>query len=68
METINELENTLRQLDKTYGTVLEVGAGTGYLTLGMLADSEFDHAVISDISPEMWKLPGRAWRAAHQKS
>ena len=40
------------------GTVLEVGAGTGYLTLGMLADSEFDRAVITDISPQMLKIIG----------
>jgi SAM-dependent methyltransferase len=35
------------------GNVLEIGAGTGLLTLGMLAESEFDQAVITDISPNM---------------
>jgi SAM-dependent methyltransferase len=35
------------------GEILEIGAGTGLLTLGMLASKEFDRAVITDISPEM---------------
>ena len=35
------------------GNVLEIGAGTGLLTLGMLAESKFDQAVITDISPNM---------------
>jgi hypothetical protein len=40
-------------LPENLGKVLEIGAGTGLLTLGMLELSEFDSAVISDISPEM---------------
>ena len=35
------------------GTVLEIGAGTGLLTLGMVTKSTFDRAVITDISPAM---------------
>jgi ubiquinone/menaquinone biosynthesis C-methylase UbiE len=35
------------------GTVLEIGAGTGLLTLGMITDSDFEHAVITDISSDM---------------
>ncbi len=36
------------------GTILEIGAGTGFLTLGMLNDVEaYDFAAITDISPRM---------------
>jgi ubiquinone/menaquinone biosynthesis C-methylase UbiE len=35
------------------GDVLEVGAGTGLLTMGMLDSCSFERAVITDISPEM---------------
>jgi SAM-dependent methyltransferase len=35
------------------GTVLEIGAGTGLLTLGLVADSDFERAVVTDISPDM---------------
>ena len=38
------------------GTVLEVGAGTGFLTIGMLQQSTFQRAVITDISPAMLTL------------
>jgi ubiquinone/menaquinone biosynthesis C-methylase UbiE len=38
------------------GTVLELGAGTGLFTLGMLTQSGFDHAVVTDISPAMLRL------------
>lgn len=38
------------------GTVLEIGAGTGMLTLAMVAESDFDRAVITDISPAMLAL------------
>jgi ubiquinone/menaquinone biosynthesis C-methylase UbiE len=38
------------------GTVLEIGAGTGLLTLGMLANSRFDLAVVTDISHQMLTL------------
>lgn len=38
------------------GNVLEIGAGTGLLTIGMLAGSRFDSAVITDISPQMLQI------------
>jgi 2-polyprenyl-3-methyl-5-hydroxy-6-metoxy-1,4-benzoquinol methylase len=38
------------------GTVLEIGAGTGMLSLGMLKDSEFETAIITDVSREMLHL------------
>jgi 2-polyprenyl-3-methyl-5-hydroxy-6-metoxy-1,4-benzoquinol methylase len=38
------------------GTVLEIGAGTGMLSLGMLKDSEFNAAIITDVSREMLNL------------
>jgi ubiquinone/menaquinone biosynthesis C-methylase UbiE len=38
------------------GDLLEVGAGTGLLTIGMLANSTFDRALITDISPEMLEV------------
>ena len=38
------------------GTVLEVGAGTGLLTIGMLQQSTFQRALITDISPAMLRL------------
>jgi SAM-dependent methyltransferase len=40
------------------GVILEIGAGTGLLTMGMLAQSHFDRAVITDISPSMLALCG----------
>ena len=38
------------------GVVLEVGAGTGLLTLGMLGDGHFDRAIVTDVSPQMLGL------------
>jgi SAM-dependent methyltransferase len=35
------------------GNVLEIGAGTGLLTVGMLAINDFETAIITDISPAM---------------
>ena len=40
-------------LKENLGNVLEVGCGTGLLTLGMLAKSKFTHAVVTDISLNM---------------
>jgi SAM-dependent methyltransferase len=38
------------------GVVLEVGAGTGLLTLGMLSEGHFGRAIVTDISPQMLAL------------
>lgn len=40
-------------LPTSLGEILEIGAGTGLFTLGMLASNDFDWAVITDVSPEM---------------
>jgi len=43
-------------LPNEFGKILEIGAGTGLLTLGMLAVSKFSSAVVTDISPEMLRV------------
>jgi ubiquinone/menaquinone biosynthesis C-methylase UbiE len=40
-------------IGESLGVVLEVGAGTGLLTVGMLDDGGFDRAIITDISHRM---------------
>ena len=40
-------------------TILEIGAGTGLLTLGMLNETEFERALITDISPRMLSICSR---------
>lgn len=60
--TFNQLKRRAGEnLPVHFGDVLEIGAGTGLLTLGMLGGAAFDRAIITDISPEMiWVCRGRA--------
>ena len=43
-------------LPKTIGKVLEIGAGTGLLTGGLLSECACGSAVVTDISPDMLRI------------
>ena len=46
-------ERTLPLFEQRFESILEIGAGTGGLTVGMLAGSDIGTAVVTDISPGM---------------
>lgn len=54
--TWNKWVKVLKQHKATSGSVLEIGAGSGLLSWGLLQDSDFNDIHISDISPVFLKM------------